>query len=229
MNLKCLIIDDDAMSSQMLDEMCKRVTNLTVERICQTATEAFNFLKQETIDLIFLDIELPDMSGLEFLKQTSQLPQVIITSSKESYAFEAFNFQVIDYLQKPIQYPRFIKGIERALLLAKQKVSSTNEEIYIRTDGKLIRLLLNEIAYIESLGDYVIFHTIRKEKHIAHSTMKNIEEKINGQRFVRVHRSFIINLSKIVDIQDTNLVVFDRVIPVSRAHKNNLFSLIQTI
>ena len=190
MNLKCLIIDDDAMSSQMLDEMCKRVTNLTVERICQTATEAFNFLKQETIDLIFLDIELPDMSGLEFLKQTSQLPQVII---------------------------------------AKQKVSSTNEEIYIRTDGKLIRLLLNEIAYIESLGDYVIFHTIRKEKHIAHSTMKNIEEKINGQRFVRVHRSFIINLSKIVDIQDTNLVVFDRVIPVSRAHKNNLFSLIQTI
>jgi DNA-binding LytR/AlgR family response regulator len=227
--MKSIIIDDDVMSQSLLATMCDQVDSITLAKICTTATEAIQFLRHETVDLIFLDIEMPGMNGFDLLGTLTVHPQVIVTSAKSEYAIEAFGFQVTDFIQKPIPYARFIRAIERAFQLKPKNSQSMLDEIYVRADGRLIRLLLNDINYIESLGDYVIFHTIRKEKIIAHSTMKNIEEKINSSRFVRVHRSFIVNLAKVVDIQDQNMVVSDRTIPISKAHKNSLFNLIQTI
>ena len=227
--MRSIIIDDEAMSQAVVQSLCQHIDGISIVKTFSTAAEAISFLRTESVDLIFLDVEMPGMSGLDLLSAIPNLPQVIITSSKSDYALEAIGFHVTDYLQKPILLPRFVKAVERARQLHKEPMPTSTEEIYVRADGRLIRLLLNDINYVEGLGDYVIFHTVKKEKIIAHSTMKNIEDKISPSRFVRVHRSFIINLSKIVDIQDQNLVIQDRVIPISRAHKTSLFNLIQTI
>ncbi|MBA4058596.1 MAG: DNA-binding response regulator, partial [Marivirga sp.] len=149
--------------------------------------------------------------------------------SKKEYALEAFEHRVTDYLHKPVQLSRLIKAVESAReILGKNRTKET-DEIYVKAEGRLLRVDLREVLFIESLGDYVVFNTEKKEKIIVHSTLKNIDEKISNPRFLKVHRSFIVNLSKIIDIQETNLVVKDKVIPISRAHKAELLNHIKLL
>ncbi|CAN0115309.1 unnamed protein product, partial [Chrysoparadoxa australica] len=155
----------------------------------------------------------------------------IFTTCNSKYALEAFEYQVTDFLVKPIEFPRLIKAVERAKKMCETPVDASKkmDEIYVKVDGRFVRLALNDVLFIESLGDYVTFHTTLKEKFIVHSTLKNIDEKIRNPDFLKVHRSYIVNLSKVVDIEDTNLVITDKVIPISRSHKPALMSRIKTI
>jgi DNA-binding LytR/AlgR family response regulator len=227
--MRCLIVDDDEMSRNVLAAMCGRLEDITLVKACASSTEAMATLQQNVVDLILLDVEMPGLSGLEFVRSLSTLPQVILTTGKVEYAVEAFDLKVTDYLLKPLTFPRFVKAIDRARQLNKAPVQHTSDEIYVKADGRLIRLELPEISYIESLGDYVIFHRGTQEQFIVHSTLKNIDEKIRHHKFIRIHRSYIVNLSKIVDIQETNLVVDGKVLPISRAHRNSLFKEIMTL
>ena len=227
--MRCLIVDDDEMSRNVLTAMCGRLEDITLVKACASSTEAMSVLQQHVVDLILLDVEMPGLSGLEFVRSLSTLPQVILTTGKMEYAVEAFDLKVTDYLLKPLTFPRFVKAIDRARQLNKAPVQSTSEEIYVKSDGRLIRLELNDISYIESLGDYVIFHRGVQEQFIVHSTLKNINEKIRHHKFIRIHRSYIVNLSKIVDIQETNLVVDGKILPISRAHRSALFKEIMTL
>lgn len=227
--MRCLIVDDDEMSRNVLTAMCARLEDIILVKACASSTEAMAVLQKQVVDLILLDVEMPGLSGLEFVRSLSTLPQVILTTGKMEYAVEAFDLKVTDYLLKPLTFPRFVKAIDRARQLNKAPVQNTSEEIYVKSDGRLIRLGLNEISYIESLGDYVIFHRGALEQFIVHSTLKNIDEKIRHHKFIRIHRSYIVNLSKIVDIQETNLVVDGKVLPISRAHRNTLFKEIMTL
>lgn len=228
--MKYIIVDDDEMARASLASMCEKISDIELIETFDSGLPALEFLKKNPIDLIFLDIQMPDLSGIDLVKNFDDLPQIIFTTGHSEYALEAFEYQVTDFLVKPIEFPRLIKSVERAKKLGEMPLNSANkmEEIYVKVDGRFVRLSLEDVLYIESLGDYVTFRT-DKEKFIVHSTLKNIDEKIRNLDFLKVHRSYIVNLSKVVDIEDTNLVIKDKVIPISRAHKPALMSRIKTI
>lgn len=227
--MRCLIVDDDEMARKSLEMMCQKIDGLSIAGMCENGLEALNFLNREEVDLVFLDIEMPELSGIELVRITPDIPQVIFTTSLKDYALEAFEYKVTDYLHKPIVLSRLLKAVEKAREVHGKKATADAQEIYVKVDGRLVRLKLDDILFIESIGDYVVFNTENNEKFIVHSTLKNIDAKISSSKFLKVHRSFIINLSKIVDIEETNLVIKDKVIPISRAHKPVLMNHIKML
>ena len=213
------------MSRRSLERLCEQHGSLTVQATFDNATVALAFLAEQAVDLIWLDVEMPGLSGLEFLGKLPSIPYVVLTSSETKYAYDAFQYQVTDYLKKPITLPRFNLAVEKVLELnARAKVSppTEREEIYIKTDGRYIRLPFNSISYIENTGDYVKIYT-SAQTYIVYATMKYLEEKL-GTQFLRVHRSYIVHLDKIVDIEENTLVINDKVIPISRANKPELMN-----
>lgn len=227
--MRCLIVDDDELARKSMEMMCEKVEDLTVVGVCENGIEALNLLRRQDVDLLLLDIDMPELSGIDLVKTAQDLPQVIFTTSMKDYALEAFEYKVTDYLHKPITFSRFLKAIERAREVMGKRAPKEMDEIFVKTDGRLIRLELKDILYIESIGDYVVFHTEKTNKLIVHSTLKNIDARINNSKFLKVHRSYIVNLSKIVDIEESTLVIKDKVIPISRAHKPVLMNYIRTL
>lgn len=250
--MTCIIIDDDAMARRSLEVFCSRMAILNVAAICSNAAEATAAIALHQPDLLFLDVEMPDKTGLELLDGLTTLPQVIMTTGKTEYAFAAFNYQVTDYLKKPIAFPRFKAAIEKALAQhncqqapvvkasrhLEQSDTSTpsvsaafvanNEAFFFRTEGRYVRLMANDVLYFENIGDYVKVCTKTNNLTI-YSTMKNLDEKLQHPAFVKVHRSYIVNISKIVDIEENSLVIERKVIPISRAHKAALMSRLTVI
>ncbi len=228
--MKYIIVDDDEMARASLTSMCEKISDIELVGTFENGLSALECLKNNAIDLVFLDIQMPDLTGIDLVKSIENLPQIVFTTGHSEYALEAFEHQVTDFLVKPVEFPRLIKAVERARKLGGRSTAGGGvmEEIYVKVDGRFVRLALEDILYIESLGDYVTFRT-DKEKFIVHSTLKNIDEKIKNPDFLKVHRSYIVNLSKVVDIEDTNLVIKDKIIPISRAHKPVLMSRIKTI
>ncbi|XOV90851.1 MAG: LytR/AlgR family response regulator transcription factor [Bacteroidota bacterium] len=228
--MKYIIVDDDEMARASLASMCEKIAEIDLVGIFDNGLSALECLKNNAVDLIFLDIQMPDLSGIDLVKTFDNLPQIIFTTSHSEYALEAFEHQVTDFLVKPVEFPRLMKAVERAKKMGGKTTVGGSKigEIYVKVDGRFVRLALEDILYIESLGDYVTFKT-DTEKFIVHSTLKNIDEKIHHPDFLKVHRSYIVNLSKVVDIEDTNLVIKDKIIPISRAHKPVLMSRIKTI
>lgn len=219
-NLKCIIVDDEIMARKSLERLCHKTEILEIVAIYENAEKAIEFLKNDSVDLVFLDIEMPGLTGIEFLSAVSVLPQIIFTSSKTEYAFEAFQYQVTDYLQKPIDYSRFLLAVEKAFEIQKQNnlFKASAEEVYIREEGKHIRVSYDTILYFENIGDYVKVVT-ETGNHIIYSTLKSIAKKLNNTRFLKVHRSYIVNLAKIKDIDESSLVINRKVIPISRANR----------
>lgn len=235
MTLKCLIVDDELMARKALERLCDKRNELEVAAICEDAEEALKVLKSQEIDLLFLDVELPGLNGLQLLDQLPYMPIVIMTTSKTEYAFDAFQYQVNDYLKKPITLPRFMQAIDKILeqrssVTAKTDTSTKIEsnDIFVKEEGRYIRLAYQDILYIENVGDYAKIRTNRGS-HVIYTTMKTLEEKLPASIFFRVHRSFIINLSKIVDIEESNLVIEEKVIPISRANKPELMERINLL
>jgi len=225
MILNCMIIDDEIMARKSLVRYCEKNENLNVVQVCENAKEGLEFLNKESVDLIFLDIEMPDISGIDFLKQIPVFPQIIFTTSKVDYAFEGYEYSITDFLKKPITSQRFQQAVEKAVENQKNKEASraNAKEVYIKVEGKYVRLSFENILYFENVGDYVKVKTT-DSSFIIYRTLKSIDEKLPADQFLKVHRSFIINLEKIVDIEENNLVIEDKVIPISRANRPNLMS-----
>lgn len=224
MNIRCIIVEDEPMARNFLEKYCEKSGQLDVLGSFPEAGEAINFLRTHEVDLIFLDVEMPGINGFELLDQLLYLPKVILTTSKTEYAFTAFQYSVTDYLKKPIQYSRFQEALYKvrdSLPEAGKEEKEPDEDIFIKADGKFVRLQYQDILFIESMGDYVKYVTAIK-KYTTHSTLKAVEEKIDKRQFLKVHRSFIVNLRKIKDIQDNSLVIEGNVIPISKAHKSEV-------
>jgi DNA-binding LytR/AlgR family response regulator len=235
MKLKVIIVDDEPMSRSFLERYCEKMGGLEVAGSFEDAGSALVYLHKNEIDILFLDVEMPDVSGFQLLDQMLYLPNVILTTSKTDYAFDAFQYGVADYLKKPITYNRFVEAVTKIKdSLAKKavpaaKIADVNlEEIFIKADGKLTRLNFQEILYIESLGDYVKYFTATKN-YVTLSTLKAVEEKMVGNKFMKVHRSYIVNLQKIKDIQDNSLVIEGNVIPISKSLKSEVMSRINVV
>ncbi len=232
MKLKSIIVDDEIMARTSLQRLCSKREELDLLAVCENAEEALEKLKENEIDLIFLDIEMPGLSGLELLEQIDVMPQVIFTTSKKEYAYEAYEYEITDFLKKPILQPRFNKAVEKAVIRAEQldavALSSLANEIYVKTDGRYVRIPYNDILYFENVGDYVNVCS-RFGNFIIHGALKSVDSRLSHPRLIKVHRSFIVNLDHIKDIEDNTLVIEKKVIPISRAYKPILMKSINIL
>ena len=233
--MNCVIIDDDKMSRRVIEEYVKKTDFLALQHSFSNAVEAINNIKKdEKVDLVFLDIEMPEMSGIDFLNTLTSPCQIIIISSKEKYALEAFEYNVTDYLLKPILYSRFFKAVEKSF----SRYDKTKEfregdnEVFIKKGSKLVRVRYEEILWIEALENYVMIATY-DENYTIHFTMKAIESKLPSNIFVRIHRSYIVNKTKIVTIEDNSIGIEYhkdvKLIPIGKSYRDKLLGDINLI
>lgn len=229
--MNCIVVDDDDMSRGILEELITNTPGLTLDADFPNAMQAIKFLNQNTVDLIFLDIHMPGFSGFDLIQTLKSPPKIILTSSDRNFGIEAFEHEcIVDYLQKPLTKNRFEKAIKKAQLFSPPaklpasipaNTSQRDEDLFVNIDRRLIKIEYAGILYIESKGDYIRINT-EKKNFTVHTTIKKIMEKLPADMFVQVHRSYIINIKKIVDIEDNSILIEKNVIPISRANRDEL-------
>ncbi|MFD1257709.1 LytR/AlgR family response regulator transcription factor [Mucilaginibacter terrae] len=220
-NIKCLIVDDEPLAIDVIDHYLKRIQNVCITS-CGNALEAFKLMGESDFDIIFLDIEMPVLNGLDFLKTISKPPAIIITTAYREYAVEGFDFEAIDYLLKPIPFPRFLKAFERAVKILKPAIPSEgkkqDEYIFLKTEKNHVKVFIDEILYIESLKDHIRLKTATSE-WVSYQSLAAITDELPAERFLRIHRSFTIALNKVTSIKGSSVEIDGKLIPLSREQK----------
>lgn len=230
--MTCIIIDDEETSRIILEQLCSEIPDLDIIETFHNAIEAIKFLNKNDIDLIFLDIHMPGFSGFDFIQTLKNPPKIVLTTSDKEFALVAFEYEsVIDYLVKPVSRERLAKAVHKANSFSIPKAESSSERIdnnastprtlYINIDRTLIKIETDTIHLIEAEGDYINIKTREKDYRV-HSTLKKISEKLPPDPFFHVHRSYIINLSRIIDIQDNTILIEKNVVPISRSKRPEL-------
>jgi len=229
--MNCIIIDDEKMARVIIKTLCNEIGSLNIVEEFSGAMEAMKYLIDNTVDLIFLDIHMPGFSGVDFVKTLKNPPKIILTTSDPKFAIEAFEYEfIMDYLLKPIEATRFKKAIGKAqtksistekLIKETVETKEIDNDFYINIDRRLIKIDLPTIYLIEAKGDYIKIKTESKD-YTVHSTLKKIEEKLPDSLFLKIHRSYIINIKKIIDIEDNSVLIKKDVIPVSRSKRPEL-------
>jgi len=223
--LKCIIMDDEPVARKIVTEFVGNVEFLELAGSFENAIKASAFLQITCIDLIFLDIEMPKLSGIDFLRTMNKKPMVIITTAYPEYALEGYELDVIDYLVKPIAFSRFFKAVQKASDYNKHSEPMHDGYIFVRTDKRIEKIELRDILYIESLGNYVGIYTGEK-KIIAYLTIKSIETQLPEKNFIKVHQSFVVNLSKVTAIENNEIKIKEKSIPISRSHKEGVTEVV---
>ena len=222
-----MVVDDDQTSRQIVEHYVKKTNFLRLEHVCESGIDASNILMEEDVDVLFLDVEMPEMSGMDLLKTIDNSIEVIMITSARDYAPEAFEAAVTDYLVKPIEYTRFLKAVTKAkenIEAFQRKLKDGDQNnIYVKTDSKIVKITMDNILFIEALADYVVINT-EKKKYIVHSTMKGIEKRLPERMFARVHRSYIVNVSQIEALEDNTIQILDKSIPIGASYKDNFLS-----
>jgi DNA-binding LytR/AlgR family response regulator len=230
MKLSCIIVEDIQIAADFLRKFCEKSDLVEVKGHFLNVTDALEFLDSERVDLLFLDVEMPGANGFELLDRLTYSPMIILTTSKTEYAFNAFQYHVNDYLKKPFTYKRFLEAIDKLQQQSAEAAPAQQtivtpptdaEFLFIKADDKLTKVRKDDILFLESMRDYVKFVTSSKN-YVTYSTLKNMEEKLNGQTFLKVHRSYIVNLSKIDDIRGNVIYILGNQIPIGKGHKEDL-------
>jgi len=230
--MNCIIIDDELLARTIIRSLCNDIPSLNIVDDFSDAIQAIKFLNENEVDLIFLDIHMPGFSGLDFIKTLKNPPQIILTTSDAQFAIEAFEYDfIVDYLLKPLEADRFKKAINKvnrnkssnvkATTSTNKKEESYSNDFYVNIDRRLIKIDIPSIYLVQAKGDYINIKTEDKN-YVVHSTLKKIEEKLPESLFLKVHRSYIINIKKIVDIEDNSVLIKKDVIPVSRSKRPEL-------
>jgi two-component system LytT family response regulator len=225
--LRCLVVDDDPLSVQVVLNCIANTPFLTADGSFTNPVEAAEVLRTKSVDLLFLDVEMPLLSGIELLGTLQHPPLVVLITSSKDYAVQAFEHAVVDYLVKPVSYARFLQAAQKAREIADRQPETGSDSIeasapdadftFVKVDNKLVRVNFDEVRYVEALGDYVHIVT-GQSKLIVYSTMKAVEEKFPSSRFVRVHRSFIVNFNRIQALEDNSVIVEGKPIPVGQTY-----------
>jgi len=228
--MNCLIVDDDIISRRILEGYIKRTEFLNLILSCSSAIEAVNLIRNKNIHLIFLDVEMPEMSGLEFIKTLDVRPQIILVTAHEKYAVEAFDYDVNDFIVKPVSFSRFLKAVAkvRKEYDSQQNNGGSSSYTFVKTESRIIKINMRDILRIEALADYVMIVS-SKDKYIIHSTMKGIENKLPPKDFMRIHRSHIIRFDKIESIDENTLVINNKLIPIGGSYRKKLMEQINLI
>jgi two-component system response regulator LytT len=240
--IKCIIIDDEEMAREILGAMIANVENIELVATFPDAIEAMKFLNKNQIDLIFLDIHMPGFTGFDFVQTLKNLPQVIFVTMDENFAKDAFEYDcIVDYLVKPIQEDRFYRSLDRVFtkintnlkndtqiterIFTQKKVVS---EIYVNINSRLIKIDLDTICSIQAQGDYINIKTT-ETNYVVHTQLKKIKEKLPVAQFIQIHRSHIINIDKIIDIQDNTVLIGKEIIPISKQNRTILMKLLNLL
>ncbi|MFC2135359.1 LytR/AlgR family response regulator transcription factor [Bacteroidota bacterium] len=232
MKTKCLIIDDEPLAIEVIESHLEKINDIEIAAKCENAVEAFEIIRKKNIDLIFLDIQMPELTGIDFLKSLSNPPKVILTTAYRKYALEGYELDVVDYLLKPISFERFMKAINKYYKAAGNELKVIQEEkdgedyIYVKENKKSIKLDFAEIKYIESLKDYVTIYTETK-KVITKITMTELEEKLPSNKFIRIHRSFIVSIPKIEAFTSTSIEIGKKELTIGRNYKNSVMKALK--
>ena len=227
--LNCLIIEDESLAARVIADYVSQMPELVLVGICEDVQQAKNVLKEKNIDLIFLDINLPKINGIEFIKALDKKCNIILTTAYHQYAVEGFELEVIDYLLKPISFERFTKAVNKVLDYEKLMSQKEHESdhMFVKASGKMERIMFSQVLYIESLQNYVLIQTTDK-KIVTYSTLKNIEALLPANRFIKIHKSFIVAISKISSLQGNNVYIGNTSIPISRKLKDDIRNKILT-
>ncbi len=218
--LRCLIVDDEPSAREILSAYIRDTPQLELSGECNDALEAMDFLGKHPVDLLFLDINMPRLSGISFIKSRTQLPAVIITTAYDEYALEGYELDVVDYLLKPFSFERFLKAVEK--MEKRLHPLTTNQNfLLVRSDKKTYKIPYADILYIESLGDYVIIQT-HSQKLTTYETLKNLEEQLVPHHFMRVHKSFLVSLDKVDYMEGNMLVIQGHEIPIGGSYKEEV-------
>tara|TARA_R110002073_G_scaffold279026_1_gene442789 strand:+ start:19630 stop:20340 length:711 start_codon:yes stop_codon:yes gene_type:complete len=223
--INCIIVDDEPIAREILETHLQKIDSIRVLRTCKNAVDAFNAVSSEQVDLVFLDINMPEISGLSFAKSINKNIKVIFTTAYREYAVDGFNLQAVDYLLKPISFERLLQAIHKFI---GEKAPSENKTIdsvavktdfiFVRSDRKMIKVNFEAINYIESLSDYVKIN-LGDKTIITRETISGIEAKLPTHHFIRVHRSFIVSVSKIESFTNEFIEINKKAIPISRSYK----------
>ncbi len=231
--MRVIIVDDDPVSRDLLKICVERNDDLELVASCSSIRETMTVLKEEKyIDLILLDVEMPEINGLDFLNTFKDIPQVIIVSGKKDYAAAAYDSNVTDYIVKPVNYDRFLKAIDKARMaeFGFRQDTQNADFIFVRHQNRLQKVAMNDIDYTEANADYVNV-VAGDTKYVIHSSMKHMESKLPSKRFVRVHRSFIVNLGKVKTVEENTLYMTTKglTIPIGRLYKEQLMQRLNLV
>jgi DNA-binding LytR/AlgR family response regulator len=236
MKTRCLIIDDEPLARGLMRNHIEKLESLELVGECSDAMKAVEVLRNHKVDLMFLDIQMPQITGIEFLKTLKNPPQVIITTAYRDYAIEGFELDVVDYLLKPITFERFLKSVnkyfqgsgrEDALQDEPSSVNPQSEaHIYVKENKRMVKVHLNDILYIEGLSEYVKIYTPAK-KIVTKTSMTNMEEKLPGNEFLRIHKSYIVSLPKIDAFTSVSIEIEGKELPVGRSYKEKVATVLQ--
>lgn len=226
MPIRCVIVDDEPLAIEVLQAYVDRVESLELVASCTNAINAFEVLKKETVDLLFLDIQMPKLTGVEFLKVLDPKPQVIFTTAYREYAVESYELNVVDYLLKPIAFGRFLMAINKVMGTGNEKVKPQVEPtpaedpyLFLKVDRRMVKVFFKDICYIESLKDYVRVKSRGGKEVISLQKISYLEQKLPSDRFIRIHKSFIVSIGKIDSFSHTEVEIEGKEIPIGRSYK----------
>lgn len=235
MSLKCIIVDDEPLALEVLEAYIERIEGLELVAKCENAVKAFDALKKLQVDLIFLDIQMPKLTGIDFLKVLNPAPKVIFTTAYREYAIESYELNVVDYLLKPIAFNRFMMAVNKAMNGTVEYEEQATEDaeiqrnddpyIFLKADRKMVKVYLRDILYIESLKDYVRIKTSEKEI-ISLQKISYLEQKLPEELFMRIHRSFIVPIKKIEAFSNQAVEVGGKELPIGRNYKNQVLEIL---
>lgn len=234
MKQKCLIVDDEYMARLLLENYVQKFPELELIGLCENALEALNVLRSEKIDILFLDIQMPHLTGLELVQTLQRKPAIIFTTAYSDHAVEGFRLDAIDYLLKPFSFERFVQAVNKAINYLSFKEDNSHSQavvgsesykevnhLFVKSDGKLVKIRLEEINYIEGLKEYVSIYT-EKNRVITLQSLKNLEETLPNTHFQRIHKSYIIAIDKINSIVGNQVEINGKMIPIGLTYKNEL-------
>ena len=227
MSYTCLIVDDEQLARQLLQEFVSKIPMLELKGMCKNPLEAMEILKDEDIDILFLDIQMPELTGVEFVKTLQHKPATIFTTAYSEYALEGYQLDVIDYLVKPFPLDRFIKAVNKAIdyIDLKRKAGQggtvNSDYVLLHADHKIYKVHLDEIEYIEGLKEYVSYFT-KNKRIIVLQSLKSIEEELPSDQFIRVHRSYIEPIRKIKTLDGNQVQIGEKLIPIGRSYKEGV-------
>ncbi len=232
-----IIVDDEYLAQKLLQDYVSKVEPLQLVATCSNAIEAMNVLKNHQVDIMFLDIQMPDLTGLDLAKSLEHKPAIIFTTAYSEYAVDAFNLSVVDYLLKPFDFPRFIQAINKVIGTEQQKmmglqkpavdtISESNDFITVKADYKLYKINYDDLLFIEGQHEYVTFHTTQR-RITALFALKDLEEILPKDKFVRVHKSYIVSFKHIQDLDKSDVTVAGNKVPVGASYRDELLSRLQ--
>jgi DNA-binding LytR/AlgR family response regulator len=227
LTIKCIITDDEPFARKGLQGYVGQIDFLDLKGVCENAIELNSHLKKEPVDLLFLDIEMPYLTGIEFLKQLSAPPRVIFTTAYEKYALQGFELEVLDYLLKPISFDRFLRAANKAFdyFRLQQAPAMGNDYIFVKADSKLEKIAFADMLFVEALENYVAIYT-REKKIITHLTLKMLQEKLPAAAFIQPHKSYLVAIDKIAALEGNMLHIAQYTVPISKYQKEEVMEKI---